>query len=557
MHSSPLRAIWAVALIAGAGAQLPAQTPAAAPTITLPDFNIYAERELPPAETWQYTRVAGQEVLSAVSPSRTEELARNLSDLLHALQLSGTRLFPTTPATLRIVIVDGTEQFAALAPRAMESGTEDPETAVLGRPEQPVLVVNAAAHALDFSRTKQEETLEAETDAALPALRTANAIRRLQLSYLRARLAQTRPPLPPWLIEGVAQVLAWARITETSITLGQVENPNEADLIGKPDGVPGRVTQGDLRHIPTHFRDSLSDQVDFNAALARSALFTLEELFAADLRQFPGTENADRLLRWKKQCHAFVHWGLFGDYGRNSAQFLTFTRRLRDEPLTEKLFEECFGMNYAAGIQALRIHIENTRSKVHGVKTNQGEKLPPAPPVEVRPATLLEIARLKSHAFAAGGQLERARDELIFAYRRGERSPDLVAELGLVERALGRRDRAAHYLTLATAAKATRTLPYLALAELRLQERLAKPQANNGKLSQEQLFGVLEPLLLARTQAPRSPEIYRLFADAWEKTAATPPPQHVAIIDEGLALFPNDTELREARKRLEPAAPAP
>jgi hypothetical protein len=548
-----LRAVWATALVLGAAMRLSGQDkPANTAPVNLPEFNVVAERELPPPETWYYAKIAGQEVLSSASQRRTEQLATDLARLLHALELSGTRLLPTTPAPLRIVITGETEQFNSLASRALESGIEDPETAMLGRPEQPVLVINAAAHALDFSARDQDANTESGSeDAAAPAVRAANATRNLQLGYLRVRLAQPRPPLPPWLIEGVAQVLAWARITETSVTLGQVEDPNETGAIGRADREPGRVVQGDLQHRATPFRDSLSDQLDFNAALAHSALFPLEELFAGDLRKFPGTENADRLLRWKKQCHAFVHWGLFGDLGRNSANFLTFTRRLRTEPLTEKLFQECFGMNYAAGTQALRVHVERTRSKVHGVKANKGETLPPASPIEVRPATLLEIARLKAHAFAASGQLDRAREELILAYRRGERSPDLVAELGTVEHALGRPDRAAHYLGIAVKAKTTRTRAYVALAQLRLEERLATPQGKDGKLSHEQLLGVLEPLLLARTQAPRTPEVYTLFADAWAKTAATPPAPHLALVDEGVQLFPNDAALRAARARLD------
>ncbi|MBA4135814.1 MAG: hypothetical protein C0518_00695 [Opitutus sp.] len=551
MPTPLVRAVWATALILGAAMRLSGQEkPANSTPIDLPEFNVVAERELPPPETWHYARVAGQEVLSSASPRRTKQLAQDLTDLLHALELSSTRLLPANPAPLRIVITGGTEQFNSLAPRALESGTEDPETALLGRPEQPVLVINAAAQALDFDRDGQDAAEPDSEDAAMPSVRRANATRNLQLGYLRAWLAQPRPPLPPWLTEGVAQVLAWARVTETSVTLGQVEDPNQKGSKDGQDREPGRVIKGDVRHIPTHFRDSLSDRLDFNAALAHSALFPLEELFAGELRKFSGTENAAQLLRWKKQCHAFVHWGLFGDYGRNSAAFFTFTRRLRHEPLTEKLFQECFGMNYAAGTQALRVHVEMTRAKVQGVKANKGEKLPSAPAVEVRPATLLEIARLKAHAYAAGGQLDRAREELILAYRRGERSPDLVAELGHVERALGRQDRAAHYLALAVRAKTTRPHAYLALAQLRLEERLAQPQAKNGQLSYEQLLGVLEPLLLARTQAPRAPEIYTLFAEAWSRTAATPTPDHLGLIDEGVQLFPGDAALREARARL-------
>lgn len=558
MPTPLVRAVWATALVLGAAMRLSGQEkPANWIPVNLPEFNVVADRELPPPETWYYTRIAGQEMLSSASPSRTEQLAQSLADLLHALELSGTRLLPATPPSLRIVITGQVEHFTSLAPHALESGTEEPESASLGRPEQPVLVINAAAHALDFERSRQDPAQLDSEDAAQPAPRAANATRNLQLGYLRAALAQPRPPLPAWLVEGVAQVLAWARITENSVTLGQVENPNERGTLGGTDREPGRVVMGDLRYLPTRFRDSLSDQLDFNAALAHSALFSLEEMFAGELRKFPGTANAPQLLRWKKQCHAFVHWGLFGDYGRNSAPFLTFTRRLRTEPLTEKLFQECFGMNYAAGVNALRVHVENTRSKVQGVKVAKGEKLPPAPRVEVRPATLLEIARLKSHAYAASGQLDRAREELILAYRRGERSPDLVAELGIVERALGRPDRAAHYLALAISAKTTRSPAYLALAQLRLEERLAKPQAKNGLLSYEQLLGVIEPLLLARTQAVRTPRLYTLLAEAWSKTAATPSPQHLAVIDEGVSLFPEDAALREARARLGPTATTP
>ncbi|MBI2512008.1 MAG: hypothetical protein HYV96_08515 [Opitutae bacterium] len=554
-----LRAVWATALIVGAAMRLSGQDrPVNTTPVNLPEFNVVAAHELPPPETWYYTKIAGQEVLSSTSRQRTEQLANDLTHLLHALELSGTRLLPATAAPLRIMITGGMDQFVSLAPRALESGTEDPETAVLGQAEQPILVINAAAHAFDFADAGQDNLTESETaEGAVPAMRAANTTRNLQLGYLRVRLAQPRPPLQPWLIEGVAQVLAWTRITETSVTLGQVDDPNETGAIGSTDREPGRVSQGDLQHRATHFQDSLSDQMDFNAALAHSALFPLEEMFAGDLRKFPGTENASQLLRWKKQCHAFVHWGLFGDLGRNSSQFLTFTRRLRTEPLTEKLFQECFRMNYAAAVGALRVHVESTRSKVHGVKANKGEKLPPAPTVEVRPATLLEIARLKSIAYASSGQLDRAREELILAYRRGERSPDLVAELGTVERALGHPDRAAHYLTLAMKARTTRTHAYLALAQLRLDERLAKPQGKDGKLSYEQLLGVIEPLLLARTQAARTPEIYMLFADAWMKTAAAPPTQHLAFVDEGVRLYPDNTALRDARALLGPTATAP
>jgi len=554
--SKPLcRAVWATALILGAMLRLSGrEAPANSEPINLPEFNVVGQRELPPPETWYYTRIAGQEVLSSTSRRRTEDMARDLTQLLHALDLTGTSLLPKQSVPLRIVISGRSDEFLSLAPHVLESGEVDPESATLGGPESPILVLNAAARSLDALAPGDTPNDDADTsESSAPANRAANTIRRLQIGYLRALLAQPRPALPPWFIEGVANVLAWVRITENSVTLGYIEDPNRTGPIGGVDREPGHRTSADVSHESTAVSDTLSYDLDFNAALSHSALLSMAEIFSSDLHTFAGIENAARLTRWQKQCHAFVHWGLFGDFGRNRKKFLAFVHRVRTEPLTEQLFQESFGMNYAEALATLRRHIEMTRVKTAGVKAGSGEKIPLPPPVEVREATPLEVARLKSIVYTAGGQPDKAREELILAYRRGERSPDLVAELGLIELATGNRDRALHHLTLAVKAKTTRLRAYLTLARIQLEDRLARPQGKNGKLSVEQLLGVLEPLLLARTQAPRGPELYLAVAEAWARTDAPIPAQHLALIDEGVALFPDNAALREARTRFAPA----
>lgn len=553
------RAVWATALVVGAAMRLIGQEPAVNSTpINLPEFNVVGERELPPPETWYYTKISGQEVLSSASRRRTEEMARDITQLLHALELADTTLMPRQKVPLRIVISGRTDQFLSLAPQALESGETDPETAALGGPESPLYVINAGARNLErIINTADPDAEPGTSEADARGMNAVDAVRLLRAGYIRTVISQQRPPLPPWFIEGLTQVLTWTRITENSVTLGYIEDPNKTGAIGGKDLEPGRGNAAnDFRRSPSQTRDSLSDSLDFNAALASSALFPMSELFSSDLRSFRGYENAYQLIRWKKQCHAFVHWGLFGDYGKHEKQFLAFMKRLQSEPMTERLFQESFGMNYSAGLAALRTHIEVTRVKVVGKRAGKGEKLPPAPKVEVREATLLEVARLKSIVYTAGGQPEKAREELILAYRRGERSADLVAELGLADLAAGKRDQALRHLALATKEKSTRTRAYLALARARLEDRLVKPQGKAGKLSYEQLLGVLEPLILARSQAPRSPEIYTLFAETWAQADVAPPPQHLALIDEGLKLFPQDTALRAAREKLGPTATA-
>lgn len=128
---------------------LTAQEVTPGPVVELPTYTVTVEPEMPTPETWYYTRIAGQEVLSSASPRRTEEMARNITQLVHALELTGTPLVPKPKIPLRIFIAGRPDQFLSLAPHALESGETDPESASLGGADSPVLVINAAAHSLD------------------------------------------------------------------------------------------------------------------------------------------------------------------------------------------------------------------------------------------------------------------------------------------------------------------------------------------------------------------------------------------------------------------------
>ena len=534
------------------GGRLAAEEPA----LELPKYAVTTGRELPPPETWYYTRIAGQEVLSSASRRRTEDIARDIAQLLHALDLTGTGLLPKPKVPLRIFIAGRPDQFLALAPRVLESGETDPESATFGGTESPILVINAAARSLDSEAAAPDEAT-GTADARTSTMRATDAIRRLQTGYFRTVLAQQRPALPPWFIEGVAQVLAWARVTENSVTLGFVEDPNQTGPVGGIDRQPGRRAFSDVHHEFIPGRDSLAYDLDFNAALSHSALFPMPELFAADLHTFPGKENYAKLLRWQKQCHAFVHWGLFGDYGKNKKQFLAFMKRLQAEPLTEQLFKESFRMGYAEALTTLRNHIDMTRVTFVGVKADKGQKLPPAPPIEVREATPFEVAHLKSIAYTAGGQPGMAREELILAYRRGERDPNLLADLGLAELAGGDEERARKFLEAAFTGKAVGPRAHVELARLRFAEAQAAPAAAGGRLDAAQVARVLEPLKLAHSQPPPLPETYRLLGAACQAGELPPSPAQRQLLDEGSRLFPRDAELEKLRAALPPLPPAP
>lgn len=531
------RAAQFMAMTAVLGPALTGQEAVNSTPVTLPDFNVYGERELPPAESWLYARIDGFEVLSNASASRTADLATELQRYAYALNLVWPGARPTGPAAA-LVICGADRQFDAFLPADLRGGERafttfhrrgrefsalvlDEQTRTLSLAMDEVATTTTAPAATGGSSDELEsETTEAGVDVGFQI----DPQQQLLRQYVHYVLAGLNPPPAPWLAEGLAQLCGNLRITTTEISLGRVENPNETTA--------GRTDR------------------DFNAALANKALLPMAELFAVA----PGSATASNPLdnRWAKQCYAFVHWGLYGDLGRNQKNFIRFLVRADREGLSEKLFQECFQQDYAAMLQTLRTHIEQTRSKVGGVRAAPGEKIPWPPKVEVRAATEAEIARLKSEVFTLTGQPERAREALILAYRRGERDADLLGQLGLAELAAGETARARRFLEAAARAQSKRPRAYLALARLRFDERLARPQAGDGRLSYEQLLGVLEPLLAARQLTPRLPETYELFATAWSRCATPPPAPHLAVVDEGLKLFPDHAALRAARAALDP-----
>lgn len=541
MKSIYRRAIWGVALIVGAQAELGAQDAVNTQPITLPDFSIYADRELPPPESWLYARIDGFEVLSNASESRTRDMVTELQRYSYSLDLVWAGSKPgASPAAL--IICGADRKFDDFLPEDLRSGERAFITFSRRSRDFSALVVDEQTRSLSLAMTEVSTTTAAPATTASPGSDTESGAsetlvdagfqvdpqQQLLKQYVHYLLAGLRPEPAPWLAEGLAQLCGGLRITETEISLGRVENPTET--------TGGRTDR------------------DFNVALANRALMPMAELFAVK----PHTATTSNPLdnRWAKQCYAFVHWGLYGDLGKNQKDFIRFIVRGEREGVSEKLFQECFRKNYSEMLFTLRTHIESTRSKVAGVRAAPGEKLGwPSPPV-VRAATEAEIARLKSDVFRLTGQPEKARDELVLAYRRGERDPHLLAALGVAEFEAGHHARARQFLETAARGKTNRVTALVALARLRLDERLARAQSTGGKLDADQIVGVLEPLLIARQQPTRNAGLYALLAETWLASATPPPTPHLAVIDEGVKLFPDDAALRTARARLGSSAPS-
>lgn len=514
----------------GPGALRSAQTTPTANDIPieLPVYTVTELPDLPPPEEWFHARIEGFEVLANGTEAAVRDRLRQFQRFRQALDLvwPGVSRPPVPPALL--VLCGANRQFDLFLP----AGERDAERAqssfsLRGRELSALVVdlqkkdvfgvgtVDAAANlTTDGAVSAGEGTTNDASGGGTATSFQVDSYRQLYREYVKFVLAASEPRAPVWFEEGLAQLLVAMEITETSITVGKVEDPN-IEGAGMNDG-------------------------DFNSALKGRALRGMDEIFAVE-RDSPAARNTIGSL-WAKQCYAFVHWGLYGNNGRNQKAFLTFLIRASREAPTEEMFRACFGKGYGEMLLELRTHAEWTRSKTAGVGAGRGEKIPEPAPVELRPATEAEVGRIKGELMLAADLPAEARRAMAIPYMRGERDPELLALLGLYEARRGDAVKARKFLEAAVRGQTSRPRAHVELARLRLQEERGKLR-DGEKLGAAQASAVLGPLYAARSLPPALPETYALMADVWENCRVSPTPAHLDALEEGLKFFPQDAGL--------------
>jgi hypothetical protein len=188
-------------------------------------------------------------------------------------------------------------------------------------------------------------------------------------------------------------------------------------------------------------------------------------------------------------------------------------------------------------------------------------RLKPAQPIKppvlaLRDASDTELARIKgdwerlevgfvkkSTPELADKYLEQARRTLRRPYDRDAREPRLLAALGLCECDAGDDFAAREFLESAARLGPLRPRAAYELARLRFAQASVNPEGEGGRLSIDQTARIFTPLFAVREQAPPLPEIYELIAQVWTHSAYRPTRNHLAVLDEGVRLFPRRSEL--------------
>ena len=342
--------------------------------------------------------------------------------------------------------------------------------------------------------------------------------------YVAYLLRNRLPALPPWFISGVLTLFSRAKFAEDTLTLDRLDWLSESGSAALQTGPE-----------------------------ANRALLPLHEFFTGNLSPSdPALGGA--LSLWQAQAALFIHWGLGGRGAPRRAALWKFAERAAVEPVTETLFQECFGLDFATAQQQLTAHLPEAIREKFALRPAQRPRLPDYP---LRPANDVEIARLKGDwerleigyvkaqfPVLVPKYLEQARRTLMRAYDRGSRDPRLLAVIGLCEVDAGNDVAAREFLEAAAAhSKTLRPRAWFELARLRFAALGAQHAGTGPRLTSDQANEVFTPLSEAREQDPPLAEVYALIAEVWAVCAQAPTRAQLAVLEEGVRTFPHRTEL--------------
>lgn len=343
---------------------------------------------------------------------------------------------------------------------------------------------------------------------------------RIAPEAVRQRLETRTPRLPVWFIEGVMRLYGHAHVKADSIDFPAYFWVN-------------RKETNSLATNKEHPR----------------VLLPMAELFKPrrDLADLPPDTLA---YPWRHQAALFIRWAYDGHKNRARRDALfKFVMRSSEKPVTEDMFEECFGLNYGDVQDRLSAYLHYA---VNHPFTMSAGKMPRLN-LHVREATPGEVARIKgewerlsaNHVRLRAPSLvakyeEQALVTLLRAHDKGERHPDFLTALGLSYCDAGEVKTARPFLEQATLGGTIRVRAYFELARLRYLERLPPEGV---KFSPAQIEEVLQPLRSARKLSPPLPDAYELVARVLTQGDRTPTVAELAWVLEGVNLFPLNSSL--------------
>lgn len=359
--------------------------------------------------------------------------------------------------------------------------------------------------------------------------------------YLRFLLASRVPALPSWFIVGITRLYSSMVLSgATGIQSSVFAVPTVADR-------PWERTQflGDPWTSP-----AAAAALRANPQVPR-ALLPLDELFTPHFRT---QKSAAYRQVWLAQSELFVRWAFSGRVKDGREHLRQLLEGLATQPPSEDLFQSCFGISCADARDALSDFLP------HAVGAPQDFEAE-APPRNTEPVTLRQASPAQLHRITGEWSrrtlrvvranlpialplyVAQARETLQGSYAKGERDPQLIASLALLDLDTEAPKPTRTLLEENPAAVAARPLAALALARLRLQDAVAAQPAGKTQLTPGAGDAVLSALDGAFHMAPPLEASYLLEADVIGRAGRAPTAAERSRLNEGSRLFPRSSQL--------------
>lgn len=472
------------------------------PVIALPPMIVAESSKALP---WLYARVGNQEYLSRSSIALTREF-------IQAQHRARQRLELLVPA--EFLVRHDAASVTVLLP---ENAPRSADDAVAGD------MVRARPELSDAARGTQLRFLpnlrvdDRDSIAFFAFLDRSFDGDRLKLlpDYVRLLLETRTPMLPAWAIEGIIGVCENVRWTE---------NP----MMAPP------LTWGSAAETEALKRDAERPKV----------LLPLVDLLSPVAPAVPQA-HPEYVALWRQQVRLFFRWALESKHSAREGYWKLVAQAAK-EPVTEELFEACFGF----GFSDLRDRLSDyVALAVHAPLEVETGRLRPLEKIEISPATPAQIARVRGeweraqaayvrqrHPEFLARYLTQARITWRRAYDEGQRDPHLLATQGLGELEAGDEAAALPLLESAMAAGVLRPRVHYEVARLRFRA-LDRGRAPDARFSFEAIEPVLSPLRVALAQVPALPEAYLLFLDLLLRCETPPSSTELDRATEAATLF--------------------
>lgn len=345
----------------------------------------------------------------------------------------------------------------------------------------------------------------------------------------RLALHRLADKAPVWFHEGFAQLYSMVAVTPRSIDFGELPVPKAPANNARPYNANPNVNINTQRSTTTQ---------------------NIGRLYIADIPELMAVTDTRELMRLRggrATATLFVHYCLYGDNGKYTAQFFKFIDRLETEPFSEELFQECFNGKVSSFEAALNTYANDFR----WYKTTRYKgKIPDMPKVLAREATQSEIARVKAEMYCARNWTPLALDELRIAYWRGEREPAMLALLAFLEEHIGSIPRAEKITKTLLALPQPPARVHVVAAKLRLRE-LGVWERDAQRLTKTEAGSVMEFLVKAREQGVLNEDLCATMAKL-VMTSKEPPEENIAAFIAGAAKhYPLNRSIATAARRIE------